>query len=438
MIDSAGLHTLSAEWMLLPNGWHQHMELSIDKDGLIVSVGPAITPPDLPICIPGMINLHSHAFQRHLVGRTQRFSRPEDDFWSWRSRMYSEAAALTTDSQFKGAQRLYADMLSHGYTTVCEFHYTHGAVQRDNAEIPVLMAESLLRASESTGMRMMLLPVLYQQAGFGEQPLAPEQRSFGLDTQVYLRLIEHLRDESPRSPLQSIGYAPHSLRAVGLDSIRAVIDHRADTAPHAPVHIHIAEQVREVNECILAHRKRPVEWLLDAFEPDSSWCLIHATHMSDPERRQLIERQITVGLCPTTEADLGDGFFPLSRFISEGGTWGIGSDSNLCVDPFQEIRLMDWQQRLSSRRRNAFKMDALLSVATRLYLQACEGGRRASGMAVGRIEEGSSADLVVLSDHHPLLDARTPDDALAACMYSGDKSVISQVYTSGRPRLQTT
>jgi len=261
MTDSSGQITLSAEWMLLPDGWHQHMQLSVDQSGLICEIGPASSSPDLSICIPGMVNLHSHAFQRRLVGRAQRFTRPEDDFWSWRAKMYSEATALTPKTQFAGARDLYSDMLSHGYTTVCEFHYTHGATQMDHAEIPILMAEAMLRASEETGMRMLLLPVLYQQAGFGERPLAPEQRSFGLDTNVYLRMIDHLREESPRSSLQEIGYAPHSLRAVGLDAMRDVLDHRADTVPQAPLHIHIAEQVREVNECILAHRKRPVEWI---------------------------------------------------------------------------------------------------------------------------------------------------------------------------------
>jgi len=157
--------------------------------------------------------------------------------------------------------------------------------------------------------------------------------------------------------------------------------------------------------------------------------------MSDSERKRLVGRQVTIGLCPTTEADLGDGHFPFGSFVSEGGFWGIGSDSNLCIDPFQEIRLLDWQQRLASRRRNAFKMDAALSVATRLYLQACEGGRKASGMPVGRIESGSAADIVVLTSDHPLLKGLSPDDALAACMYSGDKSMISQVYTSGLARL---
>ena len=433
--DTASPRTLSAEWMLLPGGWHQKMQIEVDIDGRIISVGSASGEIDEDVVVPGMVNAHSHAFQRDLIGRNQRFQHPDDDFWSWRTGMYDLAGSLTPATQEDVAFRAFRDMVRHGYTSVCEFHYTHGALQPTNAEIPVLMAEAVLRAAQRAGIRIRLLPVLYQQGGFGQRPLGRDQRAFGLNTDVYLRMIEHLRTESGLSPFQSIGYAPHSLRAVDLDGLRAVSDHRNDTDKHAPIHIHVAEQVREVNECMLSLRKRPVEWLLQALPVDASWCLIHATHMSESERRSVVERGPTVGLCPTTEADLGDGFFPLQEFIQEGGRWAIGTDSNLSVNPADELRLLDWQHRLKTRRRNAFQLDSSRSAGTFLFQQAIDGGRCAIGQPVGRIEAGAFADLVALNRSLIAEQPLEADETLAAWIHTADPAWIRQVYTGGEPRL---
>ena len=433
--SSDTFRSLTAEWLLLPDGWHQRMRIAFDDSGLISHVGPADGPSDEDVVVPGMINAHSHVFQRDLVGRNQRFQHPEDDFWSWRTGMYALAGSLTPQMQEDVAFRAFTDMLRHGYTSVCEFHYTHGAVSRDHGEMPVLMSEAVLRAADRAGIRIRLLPVLYQQGGFGRQPLGRDQRPFGLDTEVYLGMIDHLRTESPLTGLQSIGYAPHSLRAVGLDALRALTDHRNDADPDAPIHIHVAEQVREVNECVLSYRKRPVEWLLHAMPVDASWCLIHATHMTPAERAALIESGATVGLCPSTEADLGDGQFPLHDFLGANGSWAIGSDSNVCVNPAEELRLLDWQHRLRSRRRNAFQVDSSVSVGTRLYQMALAGGRAASRLSVGRIEPGNQADLIALKRNTPASADMAADEVLAAWLYSADRDWIGQVYTAGRPRL---
>ena len=425
---------LHAEWVLLPDGWHQKMTIAMDSDGAILDVRPATVPTDCDVVIPGMVNAHSHAFQRSLLGRTQRFQRPEDDFWSWRSSMYRVAGNLTPEDQETIAYRTFKGMIARGYTTVCEFHYTHGAVQMDHAEIPVLMSEAVLRAAERAGIRIRLLPVCYQRAGFGQSSLLPQQRPFGLTTKVYLSLIDHLVSESALTSLQSIGYAPHSLRAVELDALRAIADHKDSRNPDAPIHIHVAEQVREINECVLSTRKRPVEYLMASVRVDASWCLIHATHTTDKELADLAHSGATIGLCPTTEGDLGDGFFPLTDYMRLGGTWAIGSDSNVCLDPTEELRMLDWQQRLHLRKRNPFRFDGSLSAGTRLYLAALEGGRRAAALSVGRIAPGYKADVVELKQDSVLSEGLSPDEILSAWIYSGEASLLGRVWTNGVER----
>lgn len=426
--------SLSGEWVLLPDGWHQRIEICFDSTGLITDVRPATGSTDETVLVPGMINGHSHVFQRDLIGRNQRFQHPQDDFWSWRTGMYALAENLTPQTQEEVAFRAFQDMLRYGYTTVCEFHYTHGATRRDNGEMPVLMSEAVLRAADRAGIRIRLLPVLYQQGGFGMQPLAKGQRTFGMNTDVYLGMLDHLREEVPLSSLQSIGYAPHSLRAVGLDALRAVVDHRNDNAPAAPIHMHISEQVREVNEAVLSLGKRPVEWLLKTFDPDDSWCLIHATHMNASERAALAASGAVVCLCPTTEADLGDGYFGLTEWVGQKGAWAIGTDSNVSVNPAEELRLLDWHQRLHSRRRNAFHFDPSVGAGTRLFVQALTGGRKASALPVGRIEKGGYADFIAL--HRPAPHANmSADEVLNAWIYSSGINWVRQVYTAGTPRL---
>ena len=426
---------IRAEWALLPDGWHQHILIEVDSTGKILNVGSASghkADISLSTVIPGMINVHSHAFQRKLVGRTQRFSHPRDDFWSWRTRMYVEVEGLTPHLQRENATHLYSEMVQNGYTTVCEFQYAHGAVNRSNAEIPALMAEALIEAGKEIGIRPVLLPVLYQQAGIGEQPPTKDQRSFVLDTAVYLGLMDHLFERYGDDETVGLGYAPHSLRAVGYEAIREVVEHRAANAPLSPLHIHVAEQVREVNECMLGTGKRPIEWLFTHFNPDSSWCFIHSTHATKSELAAIIQAKATIGLCPTTEGDLGDGAFPLAQYVASGGSIGIGTDSNVCVSPTEELRFLDYQARILARKRNAFNLDGQMGSGSRLYTWALEGGRKASGLPVGRLEPGSFADLVELNAGHPLAQQCSADELLNAYVYSGGKDMIKTVWVGGR------
>lgn len=422
---------ISAEWVLLPDGWHQRMAITIGAGGTILQVSPADGPLNGQIIIPGMVNAHSHAFQRGLLGKTQRFHRPEDDFWSWRSEMYRAATDLTPDDQERVAYQAFCGMIQRGYTTVCEFHYTHGAVRMDHGEIPLLMSEAVLRGAERAGMRIRLLPVCYQRSGFGQPSLLPGQRPFGLTTDVYLSLVDHLLQESSLTSLQSIGYAPHSLRAVDREALLAIVDHRDRHNSGAPIHIHVAEQVREVNECVLSTGRRPIEYLHETVELNDGWCLVHATHATQRERDYVVEADVTICLCPTTEGDLGDGYFPLAEFMQQGGRWAIGSDANICLDPTEELRTLDWQQRLHARKRNAFRFDGSLSAGTRLYLEALEGGRRASGLPVGRLNTGNYADFIELRRDVPLSEGLSPDEILTAWIYSGDPSLRGRIWVGG-------
>lgn len=426
---------IGSSWALLPDGWHQNVCIDIDEAGTITSLSSWSDSPvdlELPLAIPGMINVHSHAFQRRLLGRTQRFQKPNDDFWSWRTVMYADVDRLTPSEQFQVCESLFQELVNHGYTTVCEFHYAHGAQDKNNAEIPFLMSEAVINASRSAGIRMLLLPVLYQLGGFGDRPATREQRSFVLETDVFLGLMDHLKEIYPSDRLVSFGYAPHSLRAVGYDSFKKLLKHRARTSPTAPIHIHVSEQVREVNECVLGRGTTPIEWIFANFKPDPTWCFIHATHASKTELNKMAQSGVTVGLCPTTEGDLGDGTFAHADFLALRGHIAIGSDSNVCVSPSEELRLIDYQARMLSRKRNAFKLDGSIGSGTFLYQTALEGGRRASGLPVGRIEIGSKADLVSLNTQHPLSSGKSPDEVLNTFVYGGGKDLIDRVMVAGR------
>ena len=434
---------IRAEWALLPDGWHQSVQLKIDSRGKIEQIESAAQEGNhsdaphvqLDIVVPGMINTHSHAFQRAMVGKTQRFSKPGDDFWSWRKEMYKEANELTPSSQENISSGLFDEMIANGYTTVCEFQYAHGAINKDNAEIPALMSEALIQSARNANIRMLLLPVLYQQAGFANRPPELQQRPFILNTPVYLGLMEHLQELISEYDTISLGYAPHSLRAVGYDALTDILDHRQSADPESPVHIHISEQIREVNECSLSTGKTPIEWLLDTAEVDERWCLIHATHGTADELSEVRNRRAVVGLCPTTEADLGDGHFPFASHLENSGLFSIGSDSNVCVSPCEEVRLIDYQCRLSRRKRNALRFDTRMGAGTQLYLRALEGGRAASGKPVGRIEAGSFADLVSLNSDHVLARDRSPDEIMNAYIYSGGSSMIDAVLVGGKSSL---
>ncbi|HJV60296.1 MAG TPA: formimidoylglutamate deiminase [Albitalea sp.] len=388
--------SLVAPHALLPQGWAAQVLLAWDAAGTLVEVTPGATAggamPRAPgVVLPGMPNLHSHAFQRAFAGLTEVRADGEDSFWRWREHMYRFAAGLTPDLLEDIATQLYVEMLRAGYTSVCEFHYVHhdrdGRPYATRAE----MALRLSAAARRAGIGLTLLPVLYQASGFGGAPARPEQRRFVDTVEGVLHLVEDLRGLA-----ECVGLAPHSLRAVPPAALREAIAGLDRIDPRAPIHLHIAEQQREVDDCLAWSGRRPLRWLLDELPLDGRWCLVHATHADAGELRAIAAAGATVGLCPTTEANLGDGIFPAADYLATGGAWGIGSDSHASVDVAEELRLLEYGQRLLRQRRNVLASAARPDVAERLWLDAVAGGARASGRPIGGLAVGQRADFLVL------------------------------------------
>ncbi|MCC7330687.1 MAG: formimidoylglutamate deiminase, partial [Gammaproteobacteria bacterium] len=332
--------------------------------------------------LPGMPNVHSHAFQRALAGCTEWAGPGADSFWSWRERMYALARQLAPADIEAIATWLYVEMLEAGYTSVCEFHYLHHQPDGRPYADPAATSRALIRAAAAAGIRLTLLPVLYQQGGFGGRPPGPAQRAFVHALPGYFALLEALR--GGQGPLLRVGIALHSLRAVAPGALDEVLAWRAATDPQCPVHIHVAEQPREVAECQAWSGRRPVEWLLERGVVDAHWCLVHATHMTGGEARALAQSGAVAGLCPTTEANLGDGLFPLAEFLAAGGRIGIGSDSHVSVSPVEELRWLEYGQRLATGRRNVAATAAEPHCGARLFRAAVAGGARALGQAPAR------------------------------------------------------
>jgi formimidoylglutamate deiminase len=426
---------------LLPDGWRRDVRLEVDEGGWLTAVTPASgggTAPTLPgVVVPGIPNLHSHAFQRALAGRAERGSPSGDTFWSWRERMYAFLAVLGPDDVEAIAAQLYVELLRHGYTSVCEFQYLHldpaGSPYADPAE----MSRRLLAAAASVGMGITLLPVLYVSGDFRAAPPTEGQRRFVLDEDRYLTLLDDVRDavssEAPGATAGArAGLAFHSLRAVPPDVLTRVLAAADEGDAGQPVHIHVAEQRREVEACLAWSGQRPVAWLLDHAPVDERWCLVHATHLNDNELRALARSGAVAGLCPTTEANLGDGLFRLADYLGAGGRLGIGSDSHVSVSPVEELRWLEYGQRLTRERRNVAPGPTERSTARTLLDAVWSGGRRAAGRPLGRLEAGARADWLVLDPDHPVLVGHEDDGLLDAWLFSGSESPVSEVWVGGR------
>lgn len=433
-------HALFAPDALLPTGWARNVLLRWDEAGRLTQVlagseAGAAHQATGPV-IPGMPNLHSHAFQRAFGGLTEFRGQAQDSFWSWRQLMYGFANRMTPEALEAIATWLYLEMLEAGYTSVCEFHYLHhdtgGKPYADDATL----ALALLRAAQKTGIGMTLLPVLYQSSGFGGQPPRADQSRFIRSTDNMLRLLERL---APAAHAQHavLGLAPHSLRAVPPDSLRAAVAGLHALLPAAPVHIHIAEQTQEVDDCLAWSGQRPVQWLLDHADVDERWCLIHATHMSAEEYASAAQSGAVAGLCPTTEANLGDGIFDLPLWLRHGGRWGVGSDSHATVNAAEELMLLEYSQRLSLRQRNVLGSTHQPQVATAMTLQAVAGGAQASGRAIAGLAVGQQADFVVLDAGHVALAGLSADSAHAGHVFASHRtSAIADVWVGGHQRVR--
>ncbi|WP_135467055.1 formimidoylglutamate deiminase [Crenalkalicoccus roseus] len=416
---------------LLPGGWARDVRIAVDEAGRIASVRPGAAPEGaerLPgLVLPGIPNLHSHAFQRAMAGGAERRSPAgQDSFWTWRETMYRFVALLTPEEVEAVAAQLYVELLEWGFTAVCEFHYLHHQPDGTPYADPAEMALRHLQAARAAGIGITLLPCLYRHGGiFGKEP-APGQRRFLNDLDGFARIVERCREAAAGDAQAAIGLAPHSLRAVTPAMLAAV------AAMDGPIHIHAAEQAREVEECLAATHARPVEWLLDNAPVDGRWCLIHATHMDAQEIEDLAASGAVAGLCPSTEASLGDGVFPLRDYLAQGGRFGVGTDSHVGTSPRDELRQLETSQRLALRERAVATSEALPHPGRLLVEAALAGGAQAAGRPLGAIAPGMRCDLVALDPEHPALVGRGGDALLDAWVFSGQGNPVQEVVCGGR------
>ena len=414
---------------LTGNGWAEDVRLTIDG-GRIVSIetGARRDAGDerAGIVIPGLANAHSHAFQRVLAGHTEhRGPAGKDNFWSWRSRMYALAGQVDGSVLEAIATQAYCEMVATGFTSVAEFHYLHN--EPGEGAPSDAMYRALAAAAATSGIRMTYVPVLYERAGFTRaEPTADQQRF----TRTAGEFIEHFETVSQQCADRiGTGIGVHSLRAVSAGSLSRIARLAADHS--VPMHIHIAEQQREVEVCLEHHGQRPVAWLLDKFAVDDYWCLVHATHMDAGEVAGAAASSAVAGLCPTTEANLGDGIFPAVEYLGAGGRFAVGSDSHVTVDPAQELRLLEYGQRLQQSRRNLLASASQPAVGEFLYRGALAGGAAALGMETGAIRPGARADLVVLDGDHPGLCGKRGAGLLDSWIFACSSSPVRDVMVGG-------
>ncbi len=419
---------LRAEHAWLPDGWACDVQVGCGTDGLFAAPAEiSERAGKVRWALPGIANLHSHAFQRAMAGLAEHRSGEGDSFWSWRETMYAFAATIGPDDLQAIAAQLYVEMLQAGYTQVCEFHYLHHAPDGMRYSDPATMSRALIAAARETGIGLTLLPVLYMQGGFDGRALSPRQARFGHAVDAFLRLVQTLR--AGEDGLLRVGVAFHSLRAVPPDALAAVL---AALPSDMPRHIHISEQTAEVDECVAMRGARPVQWLLHHAAVDATWTLVHATHLDAAELRGLAASGATVALCPTTEANLGDGLFPLRDYLDAGGAWGIGSDSHISVSPVEELRWLEYGQRLLTRSRNVAADVRTRSVGETLLQGVLRGARAGTGAAVGALAQGCRADWIVLDGEAPQLVARDARSLIDSWVFSGNHNLIQEVHIAGR------
>ena len=418
------VETIWFETALLPDGWASHVAIDI-ADGAIVSlaVGASPTGNRHAIGLPALPNLHSHAFQYGFAGLAEQ-NQGDDSFWSWRDQMYRMVARLTPEDVAAIAAMAYAEMLEAGFGRVGEFHYLHhqpdGAPYANRAQ----MAEAIAEAARQTGIALTLLPVFYAHADFGGVPPTPGQRRFTHDLGGFQRLLEGSRAAITHLDGAVLGLAPHSLRAVRQAELHELVQ----MLPAAPIHIHIAEQMREVEASLAFSGTRPVEWLFDHFPVDQRWCLVHATHITPSELAAIARSGAVVGLCPITEANLGDGIFPAGQFRHAGGRFGIGSDSNIRIDASEELRLLEYGQRLTQQRRNVLAPPDC-SVGGTLFRAAVAGGAQALGVPAPVLAVGQPADIVSLyGDAFPAVG----DQQLDRWIFARGMAAVDSVWRNGR------
>lgn len=424
--NMAARETLWFDHALLPDGWAEGVRIG-HAAGLITLIETGVPAPAGAsrgrAAVPGMANLHSHAFQRGMSGLTETRGDGEDSFWSWRDMLYRFVDTAGPEEIGALTAMAYAEMLEAGFTRVAEFHYLHNAPDGARYDDPAEMSAQVVRAAEATGLGLTLLPVFYAHSGFGGQAPLDGQRRFLSDVDGHARLVSAAKAHAAALPDAIVGVAPHSLRAVTPEELTAI----AELGAGGPVHIHIAEQVKEVEDCLLWASARPVEWLLANADVDESWCLVHATHTTGAELQGIARSGAVAGLCPVTEANLGDGIFDGRAFLSHGGRFGIGTDSNVSICAADELRMLEYAQRLHHRQRNVLGGGNWPSTGRALFEQAFAGGHRACG-SEGGLRVGLPADIVALDGNEADGD---PDAVLDAWVFRLGKSMIADVWRRG-------
>lgn len=429
--------TYHMDAVLTAGGWRHDVAVSVSPQGLITAIGAVESAtgaePVRGLVVPGMPNAHSHAFQRAMAGDAEFRVGAHQSFWTWRQAMYALANSIGADELELIAKQLFVEMLKSGYTSVAEFHYLHrsrdGEFDRGSA-----LWRAIDAAAEAVGIGLTLLPTLYISSDFGPHPLLPEQRRFGLSVPEFLELIAARRRALAAAdrPLLYTGAAMHSLRAVPLPQLQAAVSGLRALAADGVIHIHVAEQLREVRTCMEHSGKRPIELLLGTGLVDANWCLVHATHATAAEIRAVADSGASICVCPSTEGNLGDGCFDAARLLRARGSFCIGSDSEATVDPAEELRWLEYQQRLKRRGRSILATRREPHVGARLWREAARSGARALGQPVGAIEVGRRADWLVLDDEHPALAGASEDRALDRLVFGAAARAIRHVMVAGR------
>jgi formimidoylglutamate deiminase len=424
------------EAALLPEGWARDICIAVSDSGMIAGVGGPADSPDAQridgIAVPGMPNAHSHAFQRAMIGDAEFRQSAQDSFWTWRNAMYALANRVCASDLQIIATRLFIEMLKSGYTCVAEFHYLHrgidgGALGDDNP-----LHRAIAEAARVAGIGLTLLPTLYQHSDFGAKPLREDQRRFAMSLAEFVAAIDFRSRAAAPGSLIRCGSAFHSLRAVGIPVMREAIAELKKIDANMPVHIHVAEQLREVNACRRTTGKRPIELLLDEGLLSQHWCLVHATHANAAELNGVAAAGAAICVCPTTEGNLGDGFFNAEPYLALGGRLCIGSDSQASVCAAEELRWFEYQHRLKRKRRAVLASPEEPHVGTRLWREAARSGARALGQPVGEIREGLRADWLVLDPHDPAMAGARIENVLDRLVFTNARSAIRDVVVGGR------
>ncbi|MEX6503881.1 formimidoylglutamate deiminase [Pseudomonas zhanjiangensis] len=418
---------------LLPQGWADDVRLEIDSQGNLasISIGASAEGAERlhgPL-LPGMPNLHSHAFQRAMAGLAEVAGNPNDSFWTWRELMYRLVGRLSPEQVEVIARQLYIEMLKAGYTSVAEFHYVHHDPQGQAYADPAELALRISQAASDAGIGLTLLPVLYSHSGFGGQPANEGQRRFIHGSDSYLELQRRLQTALQGKALQRLGLCFHSLRAVTPEQLQSVL---AADSGDCPVHIHIAEQQKEVDDCLAWSGRRPLQWLFDNAPVDERWCLVHATHAQADEVAAMAASGAVAGLCLSTEANLGDGIFPAVDYLAQGGRLGIGSDSHVSVSLVEELRWLEYGQRLRDQKRNRLYRSDQPMIGRSLLDAALNGGAQALGQPVGALQVGQRADWLVLDGEDPYIATAKDDAILNRWLFAGGDRQIRDVMVGGQ------